>query len=152
MNKHEGFTRNIPVAGCTKTKIKCLVFLSGTSLIHQSQPVWTNHKCFPLPSDMTCSGTARVNHSDQPPSYTDTSGWPHSWAASTTWHAVTAEPHRTHRGRLRSTPAWVNRAWSCFSGRKWPDLERKEENGMLMEPGMWPGSVSVGTKERIWLL
>lgn len=110
------------------------------------------HKCFPRPSDITCSGTARVYHSDQPPSYTDIPGCSHSWAASTTWHAVTAEPQETQAGRLRSTPARWNKAWSSCLGRKWPDEDRKEWKGMLREPGMWPGSVSVKHKKRkrVW--
>lgn len=131
-----------------------------TKLQQQQQHKWSSlkpsvtgpscyHKCFPLPSDMTCSGTARVYHSDHPPSYTDTPGCPHSWAASATWHAVTAEPHKTQSGRSRSTPARANRAWSCSFGRKCPEGDRKAWKGMLMEPGMWPGSVSVNQKEQI---
>lgn len=139
----------------TKQKQKNIVCLFLTSRISPIQFFFppttlprTNHKCFPRPSDMTFSGTARVYHSDHPPSYTDTPACPHSWAASATWHAVTAEPHSTQTGRLRSTPARVKRAWSCSLGRKWPDWERKEWKGTLTEPGMWPGSVSVRQRER----
>lgn len=103
----------------------------------------THHGCFPFPSEITCSGAALVNHSDHAPSYRQTPGWPHRWAARAMWQAVTPEPQVTQKGFCMSTPACWKSLVSSSTGCSRPDVgSMKLGKGMLIDPGIWPGSVS----------
>lgn len=118
------------------------IFISMARIWANAATLYHVNFLFNLPSEMTCSGDARLNHSDQDPSYMADPVWPSRWAASATWHAVTPEPQDTQKGRPRSTPASWNSLDRSSGPRCFPEASMKEVKGMLIAPGKWPGSVS----------
>ncbi|KAG7272119.1 hypothetical protein CRUP_008299 [Coryphaenoides rupestris] len=106
---------------------------------------------FHLPSEMTCSGDARLNHSVQDPSYRAGPVWP----SSATWHAVTPEPQDTQKGWPGSTPASWNSLDRSSGPRCFPEASMKEMtcsgdarlNHSVQDPSyragpVWPSSAT----------